>query len=217
MNSLFCLRCGYTWVPRKHGRPAQCPHCHSPHWDRYSNPGRIPSTRFHRVAATLNQLQGQRAFSRWVIIGALAYMIHYQPQFSHDMDILVRPIRGRDFEHAVIPIIERLGPRVPNAGDTFVIQGVPLQVLDGSANAMVREVVNGAVTGRIGDQRVKVASLEHTILLALVRYHPKDWQRIADLLPLASRTRLHEIIGKFPREKTELLQRLDTFDSSTRP
>jgi predicted nucleic-acid-binding Zn-ribbon protein len=29
-----CLRCGYTWFPRKHGTPKNCPKCRSPYWDR---------------------------------------------------------------------------------------------------------------------------------------------------------------------------------------
>lgn len=26
--------CGHTWYPRKPGRPAVCPKCHSPLWDK---------------------------------------------------------------------------------------------------------------------------------------------------------------------------------------
>ena len=28
-----CLRCGYEWIARVEGRPAQCPYCKSPKWD----------------------------------------------------------------------------------------------------------------------------------------------------------------------------------------
>lgn len=31
-----CLRCGFTWYPRKPGRPARCanPKCRSPYWNK---------------------------------------------------------------------------------------------------------------------------------------------------------------------------------------
>jgi predicted Zn-ribbon and HTH transcriptional regulator len=28
-----CLRCRYTWVPRKTAKPRKCPHCNSMYWD----------------------------------------------------------------------------------------------------------------------------------------------------------------------------------------
>ena len=29
-----CIRCGYSWILRKPGRPAKCPSCSNPLWDR---------------------------------------------------------------------------------------------------------------------------------------------------------------------------------------
>jgi DNA-directed RNA polymerase subunit RPC12/RpoP len=29
-----CLRCSHEWLPRVTSRPVQCPHCHSPYWDK---------------------------------------------------------------------------------------------------------------------------------------------------------------------------------------
>lgn len=29
-----CEKCGYKWVPRIDKRPAQCPNCKNPKWDK---------------------------------------------------------------------------------------------------------------------------------------------------------------------------------------
>jgi DNA-directed RNA polymerase subunit RPC12/RpoP len=29
-----CLRCNYTWESRIKEEPKQCPHCHSPYWNK---------------------------------------------------------------------------------------------------------------------------------------------------------------------------------------
>jgi predicted Zn-ribbon and HTH transcriptional regulator len=29
-----CTRCGHTWIPRKDGKPAECPACKSRNWDK---------------------------------------------------------------------------------------------------------------------------------------------------------------------------------------
>jgi hypothetical protein len=29
-----CLRCGWSWFPRKQEVSRRCPHCQSPYWDR---------------------------------------------------------------------------------------------------------------------------------------------------------------------------------------
>ena len=38
-----CVRCKYSWLLRKPGRPVKCPGCSSPLWDRpriYKKPGK---------------------------------------------------------------------------------------------------------------------------------------------------------------------------------
>lgn len=34
LQSQFCHRCGKTWWPRRPSKPARCPRCKSPYWDR---------------------------------------------------------------------------------------------------------------------------------------------------------------------------------------
>jgi DNA-directed RNA polymerase subunit RPC12/RpoP len=34
VTAYHCLRCLHTWLPRREGRPVQCPACHSPYWDK---------------------------------------------------------------------------------------------------------------------------------------------------------------------------------------
>lgn len=31
---LHCLRCGHDWIRRTRTPPKQCPHCHSPYWNK---------------------------------------------------------------------------------------------------------------------------------------------------------------------------------------
>ena len=34
IKQLKCLRCGYTWFPRRPKKPKFCANCNSPYWDR---------------------------------------------------------------------------------------------------------------------------------------------------------------------------------------
>ena len=34
IKQLKCLRCGYTWFPRRPEKPKFCANCNSPYWDR---------------------------------------------------------------------------------------------------------------------------------------------------------------------------------------
>jgi len=34
VSSLFCIRCGHNWLPRKANPPKECPSCHSPYYDK---------------------------------------------------------------------------------------------------------------------------------------------------------------------------------------
>lgn len=31
--TLHCIQCGHDWIPRKVGRPKECPACQSAYWD----------------------------------------------------------------------------------------------------------------------------------------------------------------------------------------
>jgi predicted Zn-ribbon and HTH transcriptional regulator len=35
-----CVRCEHIWIPRKHGKPRECPRCQSPRWDEAKEAGR---------------------------------------------------------------------------------------------------------------------------------------------------------------------------------
>jgi len=34
LPKLRCLRCGHAWIPRTESKPALCPKCKSPYWNR---------------------------------------------------------------------------------------------------------------------------------------------------------------------------------------
>lgn len=209
--NMLCFRCGHIWLPRKLGRPVQCPRCHSTIWDRATNPD---IGDFHQAATLLNSLKRRGVFREWVIIGSVAYIFHDQPQYTRDMDVLVMADRAEDYEDVVLPALANAARQVPRTENTFLLHGVPVQVLSGNDNAFVADVVKGAVPGRIGDQRVKVASREHTILLALIRFSPDDWGRIERLLNSADATKLGRLIRKFDDAHGTLQQNLSTFAPS---
>lgn len=208
MNStLLCLRCGHQWVSRKRGRPVQCPSCHSPAWDRAPNPG---VDHFHNVAKALNELKGYGTFRDWVIYDAVAFTFHEEPIETYDMDVLVLVDNEDNFAYKVFPALDKVGRRV-GEGAMFLVSGVPVHVLPSTGNAVLGDVVRGAVSGKIGDQPVKVASREHLILLALIRFQPgKDWGRIVQLYPTADKQRLAKLLERFDEEGTlrERLERL---------
>ena len=162
----------------------------------------------------LNQLKHRRLLRDWVIIGSVAYIFHDQPINTADMDVLALASSPGGFEGTILPALSKLGHRVSAGGDVFLVSGVPLQILDASVSPMLADVIRGAVWGEIGDERVKVASREHTILLGLVRFSPADWGRIDRLLAGADTKKLMRLIERFDDSTETLRQRLDTFPSS---
>jgi len=34
LPKLTCLRCEHEWTPRYEKKPENCPHCHSPYWNK---------------------------------------------------------------------------------------------------------------------------------------------------------------------------------------
>lgn len=51
-KKLKCLRCGYQWSP-KVARPAQCPRCKQPEWDR---PARAKVVQYSDQREFFNQI-----------------------------------------------------------------------------------------------------------------------------------------------------------------
>lgn len=202
-RTLFCFHCGHIWIPRKSGRPVQCPRCHSATWDRAINPD---IGYFHQIAATLNRLKRGGVFGEWVIYGAVAYIFHEEPIETGDMDVLVLVDSDDDYVYQVLPALEEVGRHTGKQG-TFLIHGLPVQVLSSTSHRVYEEVVRLAINGKIGDQPVKVASREHLIFLGLVRFEPKDWGRVVQLHRTANRRKLRTILERFD-ESGEFRRRL---------
>jgi len=41
INEQKCTKCGHIWLPRKEGRPVQCPFCKSVKWDAVRQDSKI--------------------------------------------------------------------------------------------------------------------------------------------------------------------------------
>ena len=60
MNALprhTCQRCGHVWVPRTERKPAQCPNCKQPGWDR---PARTKKERKNTMETFYKTIDGEQ-------------------------------------------------------------------------------------------------------------------------------------------------------------
>ena len=85
---------------------------------------------------------------------------------------------------------------------------MPVQFLPSYISPLFDDAIRKA--RRITVRRVpsKVVRVEHLIALLLVSFRPKDKIRILELLELANRQLLDEILRRFEDEETPLRQRL---------
>jgi hypothetical protein len=79
----------------------------------------------------------------------------------------------------------------------------------GTTKPLFRDVVEPALTARLDNVRVKVATPEHLILLLQEAHRPKDRLRIPYLLEAADDETLTRLLERFDDEQGNLAKKLE--------
>ncbi|MBI4282019.1 MAG: hypothetical protein HY672_00830 [Chloroflexi bacterium] len=160
---------------------------------------------FTDAVRALNALKRRRAIRDYAIIGAVAATAYMEPIFTEDMDIIVLVDTDEEYLRTFRRVAEFAEGQ---QGMHYTLGGVPVQMFPTTTKPLYRATLEGARPARIGGLRVKVASLEHLILLYLEAFRDKDHFRIRRLLPAADMGQLYALLGEFDDEEGTLARRL---------
>lgn len=153
---------------------------------------------------TLNRLQGKGVIKDYAIAGAHAVAAYIEPHHTYDLDILIRLKDDSDL-HALYDYFRTLGNEIK--GLHIVIDDVPVHFLPSYIGPIYSAAIENA--NIIEELSCKVVSEEYLIALLLIAYRPQDRIDTRQLLPLANRQILDEIVGRFGNEENLLRQRLN--------
>ena len=129
----------------------------------------------------LNELKRRRIIKDYAVIGAVATTAYVEPVFNEDIDVVVLVDTDDEFWEAY----RRVGDAAEGLeGMHHVLGDRPVRMFPSTMKPIYRDAVAKARQSRIGNVRVKVASPEHLVVLAVEAFRYKDKLRIAALLEL---------------------------------
>lgn len=154
----------------------------------------------------LNNLKRRRVIRDYVLIGGVAATAYMEPVFTEDLDVIVMV----DTDEEYLQLFQAVsGYSDGREGMHHIIGGVPVQIFPTTVKSLYLDTLHNARRVRVGNLRVKVASPEHLVILALEAFRERDKLRIVALLPLTETNVLDDLIRRFDETDT-LTCRLDT-------
>ena len=155
---------------------------------------------------TLNSLKRRRIIRDYALIGGVAATAYMEPVFTEDLDVIVLV----DTHEEYVQLFRQMADYSERMeGMHHVLGGVLVQMLPTTIKPVYRDALQAARRVRVGNLRVKVASPEHLILLALDAFRDRDKFRVAHLLHQTDTQVLNGLLGRFD-ETGILTQRLQT-------
>lgn len=154
---------------------------------------------------TLNGLKKRGVIRDYAIGGGYAVNYYSEPSYTYDLDVLVLLRSDADY-HALYKHFREAGNRIENI--YIMIGDLPVQFLPSYISPLFHEAVRKARRITVGGVPSKVVGVEHLIALLLVSFRPKDRIHIIELLQLANKPLLDELLRRLEDEKTPLRQRL---------
>ena len=155
----------------------------------------------------LNQLKRRRLIRDYAVVDAVAAAAYVEPVLTEDVDIVVLVDTDDEFREAY----RRVGEAAEGLeGMHHILGGRPVQMFPSTIKPIYRDALAKARQSRIGNVRVKVASPEHLVVLALEAFRYKDKLRIAELLalPTIDAAAIWRLIEEFDDEHRILAGRL---------
>ena len=153
----------------------------------------------------LNQLKRRRLIRDYAVVGAVAAAAYVEPVFTEDVDVVVLV----DTDDEFWATYRRVGEAAEGLeGMYHILGGRPVQMFP-TTKPIYRDALANARQTRIGNVRVKVASPEHLVVLALEAFRYKDKLRIAELLatPTTDLGAIWKLIEEFDDEDRTLAGR----------
>lgn len=158
-----------------------------------------------KVIKRLNKLKKISVIKDYTIGGAHALAYYLEPVKTLDFDIFILIESDQDF-YNFRNYIKKSGFKV--SGTHVVIDYTPVHFLPGSMSPFINEAIRKSKRIRIGGVPSKVLSIEYLIVSLLFSFRLKDRMVIPDLLELADKTKLQEIIERYSDEEAPLDKRL---------
>ena len=129
----------------------------------------------------LNDLKQCGLIRDYAVIGAVAATAYIEPVLTQDVHVVVLVDSDDEFWETY----RRVGEAAEGIdGMHHILGGRPVQMFPSTMKPIFRDALAKARQSRIGNVRVKVASPEHLVVLALEAFRYKDKLRIAALLEL---------------------------------
>ena len=154
----------------------------------------------------LNQLKRRRLIRDYAVVDAVAAAAYVEPVLTEDVDVVVLADTDDEFWEAY----RRVGEAAEGLeGMHHILGGRPVRMFPTTIKPIYRDALANARQTRIGNVRVKVASPEHLVVLALEAFRYKDKLRIAELLamPTTDLAAIWKLIEEFDDEDRTLAGR----------
>lgn len=159
----------------------------------------------------LNDLKRRRLVRDYAVIGAVAAAAYVEPVFTQDVDVVVLVDSDEEFWDTYRSVGEAAEGL---EGMHHILGGRPVQLFPSTVKPIYRDALSKARPRRVGNVRVKVASSEHLVVLALEAFRYKDRLRISELLALPATDvgTIRELIEEFDDDGGTLAARFASLD-----
>ncbi|PKB84032.1 MAG: hypothetical protein BZY88_00990 [SAR202 cluster bacterium Io17-Chloro-G9] len=154
----------------------------------------------------LNNLKRRRVIRDYALIGSVAATSYMEPIFTEDLDIVVLVNTDEEFQQLFLQVTSYSDGM---EGMHHVLGGVLVQLFPTTIKPLYEDTLHDARRARVGNLRVKVASPEHLVLLALEAFRERDRFRITALRPSVDERKLNGLLRRFDETGT-LTSRLQT-------
>ena len=169
--------------------------------------GEEHSVGFSEAFQALNALKRKRVIRDFAVFGAVAATAHMEPVFTEDLDIIILVESDEEY----LATFRRIVAEAEGLfGMHVVLGGVPVQMFPTTVKPLYRDTVQTAAIVHLDRRRVKVADVEHLILLYLESSRQRDKFRIQSLLPKADEEKLRSLLERFDDENDKLAKRLQS-------
>jgi hypothetical protein len=159
---------------------------------------------------TLNGLKRRRIVRDYVIIEAVAATAYMEPVLTQDLDVVVLVDTDEEFWETY----RRVGEHADGLDGMHHILGArPVQLFPSTMKPIYADAIARAHQTRVGNLRVKLASPEHLVVLALEAFRLKDKIRIGEMLRMEAvdRDAVQRLLEVFDDGERTLTQRFQEF------
>lgn len=157
-----------------------------------------------KVLQLINKIKEKGIIKDYAIGGGYALNYYIEPTLTYDLDLFILIDTDQGF-HDLYNHIRDQKYRIENV--YIVIEELPVQFLPSYIKPFIKEGISNAKEITIENTKTKVLTLEYTIVNLLWSFRPKDRMILPDLIGMADRKLLCNIIERYSDEETPLCER----------